>query len=287
MITAELHAHVFMDGVDYRESVNRFKDGPDERAIRSVLRAYRDKGISFVRDGGDHFGACLLAKRIAGEYEITYSIPVYALFRDGNYGRVAGVPYRDLTEYRVLISEAASQGADFVKIMLSGILDFNQFGVVTETDYTLPFAKELVHIAHEEGFAVMAHASGTECVRMAALAGADTIEHGYYMNEETMDILAQKDLVWVPTAVTGFNLIGTGRFDEQEVKRIADAHLEAVAKAASKGVRIGCGSDAGAFSVLHGTGCLEEYALLKKTIGPDADRILEAAEKTVKAKFTK
>lgn len=35
--------------------------------------------------------------------------------------------------------------------------------------------KELVHIAHEEGFAVMAHASGTQKVRFAAEAGADSI----------------------------------------------------------------------------------------------------------------
>ncbi len=287
MISAELHAHVFMDGMDYKECVNRFKNGVDESAVRSVLSTYREKGITFVRDGGDHFGACLYAKRIAGEYGITYSIPVYALFKDGNYGRVAGVPYRDLTEYRSLISNAASQGADFIKIMLSGILDFDRFGFVTETDYTLSFAEELVHIAHEEGFAVMAHASGTERVRMAALAGADTIEHGYYMDEETMDILAERKLIWVPTAVTSSNLIGTGRFNEKEVARIAETHLAAIKTAASKGVLIGCGSDAGAFSVLHGNGCLEEYALLKKTIGPNADRILETAEKTVKARFIK
>lgn len=287
MISAELHAHIFMDGIGYQESVKRFKGSVDESAVRRALRAYQDRGITYVRDGGDHFGACLYAKQIAGEYGITYAIPVYALFKEGNYGRVAGVPYADLASYRTLVSEAKAQGADFIKLMLSGILDFDRFGVVSETDYTLPFIKELVHIAHEEGFAVMAHASGTECVRMAALAGVNSIEHGYYMDEETMHILAENKQLWVPTAVTSYNLLGTGRFSEPEVKRIAETHLQKVTAAAAKGVLIGCGSDAGAFAVQHGSGCLEEYALLKQTIGPDADRILKTAEEKAKTQFTK
>ena len=276
-IKTELHAHVFMDGIDYQKSVARFKDQIDKEAVRAALSEYKKRGITFVRDGGDHFGACLYAKSIAPEYGISYYMPVFALYKSGNYGRVAGVPYHDFPEYHELVLKAKTLGADFIKIMVSGILDFNQFGVVSETDYTLETIKELVHIAHEEGFSVMAHASGTEKVRYAAEAGVNSVEHGYYMDAETMDILADKKIVWVPTAVTSVNLSGTGRFDEYAVAKISDTQKSAISEAASRGVRIGCGSDAGAFAVYHGQGAVDEYTLLSSVLGPETDSILQTA----------
>ena len=284
MIT-ELHAHVFMDGINYKNSVERFKNGVDESAVRLALSEYQKRGITLVRDGGDHFGACSYAKSIAGEYGITYLMPVYALYREGNYGKVAGIPYRDFKEYHALVLKAKSLGADFIKIMVSGILDFNQFGVVSETDYCLSDVKELVHIAHEEGFAVMAHASGTEKVRFAAEAGVDSIEHGYYMDSETMQILKEKQIVWVPTAVTSENLIKTERFNEDEVKKISDCHKAAIKEAAGLGVLIGCGSDAGAYAVRHGQGAVDEYNLLHELIGINTDSILKSAEAIILQKF--
>lgn len=49
----ECHAHIFMDGINYREAVKCHKDGADEKIIREHLEAYKKAGISFVRDGGD------------------------------------------------------------------------------------------------------------------------------------------------------------------------------------------------------------------------------------------
>lgn len=285
MIPAELHAHVFMDGIDYQKSAARFKDGVDQDAVHSVLKEYHSRGITLIRDGGDHYGACRYAKSIAEEYGITYLMPSFAIFKEGNYGKIVGCPYRDLAEYRTRIAEAAAFGADFIKIMVSGILDFARYGVVSETDYSDDLVNELVHIAHEEGFAVMAHASGTDCVRRAAAAGADSIEHGYYMDVETMDIMKEKGLVWVPTAVTSANLSGTGRFPEEIVKQIAQTHKNAIQEASEIGVLIGCGSDAGAFSVLHGEGCLQEYALLSSLLGESADEKLLTAEQMIRQKF--
>ncbi len=285
MVKAELHAHVFMDGIDYKKSVERHKTTVDQEAVKRVFQAYKDHGISLVREGGDHYGASIYAKTIATDYGITYLSPVFALYKEGNYGKVAGLSYADFKEFRERIAKAKDLGADFIKIMVSGILDFDKFGVVSETDYTTDFVKELVHIAHEEGFAVMAHASGTDRVRQAAEAGVDSIEHGYYMDSETMDILKDKNILWVPTAVTSVNLQGTGRFNEEEVEKIADCHLSAIAEAYEKGVFIGCGSDAGAYAVLHGKGSVDEYELLQGIMGDTVDTKLAEAEEFVQQKF--
>lgn len=287
MIHAELHAHVFMDGIDYKKSVERHKTMVNKDAVQAVFQTYKDLGITCVREGGDHYGVSLYAKTIAADYGIDYLSPCFALYKEGNYGKVAGISYADFKEFRQRVNNARELGADFIKIMISGILDFDKFGVVSETDYTTDFIKELVHIAHEEGFAVMAHASGIERVRQAALAGVDSIEHGYYIDSETMDILKEKNILWVPTAVTSFNLKGTGRFDEYEVEKISDSHIAAISEADEKGVFIGCGSDAGAYAVPHGKGTVDEYALLKSVMKDSTDEKLARAEEFVRKKFQK
>lgn len=53
----ECHAHVFMDGVNYKEAVKRHLNGVDEGVIRRHFEMYREKGIAFVRDGGDYLGS--------------------------------------------------------------------------------------------------------------------------------------------------------------------------------------------------------------------------------------
>ena len=58
-----------------------------------------------------------------------------------------------------------------MKIMISGLMDFDRFGVLTEEGLPPQELGELIHIAHEEGFSVMAHANGARTVEAAAEAG--------------------------------------------------------------------------------------------------------------------
>ena len=50
----ECHAHIFLNGYDYRKAVETQKNGPQDALIRSHLKEYQKRGIRFVRDGGDH-----------------------------------------------------------------------------------------------------------------------------------------------------------------------------------------------------------------------------------------
>ena len=74
--------------------------------------------------------------------------------------------------------------------------------------------REMIAIAHGEGFAVMAHANGAQTIRDALEAGVDSIEHGAYMDGDTVRALARSGAVWVPTLSTVGNLIGNGRYPE-------------------------------------------------------------------------
>ena len=151
----ECHAHIAMDGVNYTAAMHRHECGPDEAHIRACFEAYRDRGISFVRDGGDKCGVSIAAKTIAPEYGIDYRSPVFAIHKAGNYGSIVGRAFTSLREYAALVDEAAALGADFIKIMTTGIMNFNEFGRITHEDLDAVEVREMVHIAHEWGFAVM------------------------------------------------------------------------------------------------------------------------------------
>ena len=43
-------------------------------------------------------------------------------------------------------------------------------------------------------------------------AGADSVEHGNYVSEETLQMMAESDIVWVPTITVVANMFGCGRF---------------------------------------------------------------------------
>ena len=87
--------------------------------------------------------------------------------------------------------EAKGRGLDFIKIMTTGILDFNNHGSITGMSLEEDEVREMVHIAHEEGMKVMSHTNGVYGVRAALKAGVDSLEHGNYMDGETLEMLAE------------------------------------------------------------------------------------------------
>lgn len=279
--------HIFMNGVNYKEAVKAQVQGVNGRVIRDNLEAYRKRGITWLRDGGDIYGTSKKTMEIAPEYGITYRTPVFAIHREGHYGAIVGRSYRDFGEYTKLIRELRRQGGNFVKIMISGIMDFDHGGL---TEESLPDEeiKELIHIAHEEGFSVMAHANGSRAVRAAALAGVDSIEHGNFCDEETLQVMADTDAVWVPTVVTVKNLLGDGRFPRQVVEEIWQGQQKNLRLAYALGVKMALGSDAGAYRVLHGQGLMDEYEVFRNVLSKRfpawEERILQG-DRILKEKF--
>lgn len=283
----ECHAHIIMDGVNYRHAVDLHKNGPDEGAIREHLKAYQDRGITFVRDGGDALGVSLRTKQIAPEYGIDYRTPVFAIHKEGHYGSIVGKGYSNMKEFHLRVLEAKDKGADFIKIMTTGLLDFNDHGAVTGTPLPAEEVKEMIHIAHGEGMAVMSHTNGSYGVRAAVSAGVDSLEHGNYMDEECLDMLAENGTAWVPTLVTIRNLMGDGRYEDKVLRPIIETAEENVRKAFARGVKIAPGSDAGAYRVLHGKGIQDEIAAFEEILGKEKkvyDRLAEG-EAEIRRRF--
>ena len=280
---ADCHIHMVLDGENWKAAIARHREKADEKWIRQTLARYHNLGFTYLRDGGDRWGVGKRARELAGEYGITYRTPLSPLCAQGHYGGFIGEKYENLSQYAAMVTQKRADGADFIKIMISGLMEFDRFGVLTEDGLPPETIRELIHIAHEEGFAVMAHANGARTVEAAALAGVDSVEHGAYLDTDALHAMRENGTVWVPTLSTIGNLRGTGRFDEAAVAAILESAMENVAAFAAMGGLIAPGTDAGAWAVPHGS--LSEYALLKQALGENAENVLSRGAAEIQRKF--
>ena len=279
----DCHMHMLLDGVYWRGAIVRHRDAVDIAFIQKCLEKYQELGFVYLRDGGDRWGVGAKARELASQYGITYRTPLAPLCKKGHYGAFIGKTYENFREYANLVRRQKAEGADFIKIMISGLMDFDHYGVLSEEGLPAGDIRELIHIAHEEGFAVMAHANGARTMEAAAAAGVDSIEHGAYADSDALAAMAENGTVWVPTLSTVGNLRGKGRFEEIAVQKILASALENVSKFAAMGGYLAPGTDAGAWEVPHGS--LTEYELLKEALGSWMEDVTERGNRIIMEKF--
>ena len=226
-MAVDCHIHMALDGGYWKDALARHKDAPDEAFIRRTLETYKTLGFTYLRDGGDRWNAGKHASELAGEYGMTYRTPCFPIYRKGHYGSFIGRGFETIDDFRALVAEVKKSGGHFIKLMISGLMDFNHYGVLTDEPMPENLIAELTKISHDEGFSVMAHANGDAAVRGAVKARIDSVEHGAYLTDETLHMLSESKTVWVPTLVTIGNLIGDARFPESATKPLLAYQLDA------------------------------------------------------------
>jgi len=168
-------------------------------------------------------------------------------------------------EVRKRVREILRAGADFIKVMVTG-------GVMSVSDgpeHTQFTIEELKVMVQEGKFhdnvKVMAHGHGTEGIKNALKAGVYSIEHGTYLNDETIQIMVDQGTYLIPTCVVikhNQKFAESGDLPEYSIKQaieIVDIHDESIKKAYKAGVNIVMGTDCGV--VPHGLN-LEELGYL-------------------------
>ncbi len=278
----DAHIHIALDGTDWRQAKARHEKAPNEQWIRQTLAAYANAGFTYLRDGGDKWGVSLCAAQLAQEYGISYVSPAFPLYPKGQYGGFLGVPFSNLKEYQTLVDKALFQGAHFVKLMLSGILDFNCYGKISSPGLSKQELMPLVAYAHKRGLPVMAHVNTSPLVEDALAAGVDSIEHGLLMSASTCRKLAASAVVWVPTIAPVQAAHNSGKFSSATTQRICHEQINALLLVAELGGFIACGSDAGSAGVPHVQGAFVERALL-----PISDDVLQRGEQALIQRFTR
>ncbi|MFD1926801.1 amidohydrolase family protein [Sporosarcina siberiensis] len=169
-------------------------------------------------------------------------------------------------EVRKKVREMLRAGADIIKVHATG-------GVLSPTDhpeYTQYSPEELAIIVQEAAFhmnkKVMAHAQGSEGIKNAIRSGIHSIEHGIYLDDETIELMLKHGTYLVPTLLAPIGVLESaaekGNMPEYAVKKamsVVEFHKESIAKAYKAGVKIAMGTDAGCFP--HGIN-LRELNLL-------------------------
>ena len=273
--------HMVLDGLYWKDAIDRHRELPREDYIQKVLCIYRDLGYTYLRDGGDRWGVGKRARELAAPMGITYSTPLSPLCKAGCYGAFIGETFQNELEFARLAEKQKKNGADFIKIMISGLMDFDNPGKLMQTGPTEPEIAYMVSVSRDLGMAVMAHCNGEKAAIAAAKAGVDSIEHGAYLNEEALGAMKEANVVWVPTLSTIGNLLGKGRYPDKGVEEILESALVNVKAYKNLGGLVACGSDAGAWAVPHG--CETEMDWLYKAGLTDAE--VQKANKAIIEKF--
>ena len=263
---ADCHMHMILDGLEWRAAIRRHSTAPNIPWIREILQIYHSQNYVYLRDGGDRWNAGRTARTLAPEYGITYRTPLAPLCKAGHYGGFIGETYGNFKEYAALVRRHRAEGADFIKIMIPA-----------------EDIRELIHIAHEEGFSVMAHANGARTVEAAARAGVDSVEHGAYLDSDALHAMAEAGTIWCPTLSAIGNLRGRGRFDEAAVTQILSTALQSVAAFENLGGLLAPGTDAGAWSVPHGSET--EADLFRMALGNRTEDTLTRGIQAIRDKF--
>lgn len=235
--------------------------------MKKVIQAYREKGVKALRDGGDGSGVGIILREISKDSDLIFKTPIRAFFKKGHYGDFLGDPVENIKEGIQKMDALIKEKPDFIKIILTGIMSFNELG----SSGSLGFSKEecvtMVDHAHHRGLSVMVHANTPEGIMMAISSGAETIEHGYGIDDECLCAMRESRVIWVPT-LAPFANIAKCSIDSpmRRYQKISEAyfrqHQLMVKKADAMGVNIALGSDSGATLVPHGQGTRDELKYL-------------------------
>lgn len=113
-------------------------------------------------------------------------------------------------ELRTRIREMKARGADLVKLFASKSI--REGGGATMTPEQLNAACDE---AHKQGLRVLVHAHAADAVKAAVLAGCDQVEHGVFVTNDVLELMAQRGTYFSPQCGLVFrNYLGNKRYFE-------------------------------------------------------------------------
>lgn len=266
----------------------------------AVIRAVEDcqkilkAGFTMVRDLGSAIALSL--KRAINEGTIS-GPRIFAAGRPisqtGGHSDIHYLPREEVIKKGALIAdgpddcrraarEVLRDGADLIKIMTSG-------GIGSEKDhprhpqFTVDEVKAITEEAHRVGRRVASHAEGEAGVKIAILGGVDSVEHGFFLDEESVQMMLNRNVYFVPTlclvevykkALERPYDMPSWRLKKQE--ECIDAMPKSFMMAYKAGVKIAAGTDYfGPPLRAHGDNADEAITMVKYGMKP-LDAILAA-----------
>jgi imidazolonepropionase-like amidohydrolase len=266
----DAHVHLFLDGAPTDMAVRsahlkQSLEGLTE-AARASARQALEHGVTLVRDAGDRHGINNRIRKEAaqpGSGMAGVRSGGLGVKRAKRYGAFMAKDVDDENSIRESV-RALAQDNDEIKLILTGIIDFDAGAVTDEPQFDAGAARLVVETAHACGRKVFAHCSGVKGLEVAVQAEVDCIEHGFFMTRDILARMRDAQLAWTPTfcpvhfqwahpEACNWSASTVGN-----LRRILDGHAEHLRIAHELGVAMLVGTDAGSMGVEHGKAMLDE-----------------------------
>ena len=196
--------------------------------------------------------------------------PGAAIHHRGRYGSFMGEPIEDFSTAAECVAARVNAGADRIKLIPTGIINFKQGAVTTAPQMTTEEIAAIVAAAKSHNRQTIAHGSGDDGIERIIEGGVDSIEHGFFLRDDQLAKMRDRQVAWAPTfspvqkQVDHADRFGWDAHVVRNLRKILDRHAATLVKAHAMGVQVIAGSDAGSCGVVHGLGFLEELELMER-----------------------
>ena len=181
---------------------------------------------------------------------------------------LAATVVRSIEEARAAVREQIKRGADWIKLYPAGGYSFSATGQDQyQATYPLPVLQALIDETHRLGKKAGCHVYGGEGQKNAIVAGCDTIEHGFGLNQEQVNMMAAKGLYYDPTLVRytePYMDDNDARNTGGKFRIIPIFEKAASMAAATRGIKVMMGSGVDGSTYPHGTQALDFEWLVKR-----------------------
>ena len=290
------HTHITGEGTS-DAIVRAVTLGPTDAAVRGTVYAKRtlEAGFTTIRNLGADGGADVALKRAIDEGLVPGPriwTARHTLSITGGHGDQGGLRPElggEATWQNGIVDspeEAAKAvryqhkyGADLIKFTATGgVLSINDSGDLQQ--FTDAEMKAIVETAHLLGMKVAAHAHGKRGMEAAIKAGVDSIEHGTYLDAETIELFKKHGSYLVPTIIAGKTVTEMAKKPgalhpsvRAKAARIGPLIQDSFRRAYTGGVKIAFGTDSGVSN--HGDNA-REFAYMVEAGMPAIEAILSA-----------
>ena len=270
----DCHEHFTGDGG--MDSMDRLlNDTAEEFTLKAVGNCRRAlmSGVTSARDvGARHAININIARQAAAG-----AIPGPRIIASGEWFQFPGTWPAGLTrttetpeELLEGIQDMFQRGAGLIKVGTTGFRpNGEQFASMSREALDVA-----VRASHEAGLKIAAHCHGFEGTRLAVEAGIDSIEHGTYVDQPTVELMAEKGTYMVPTMSTWDareRLATQMGWSGDQMSEIYDRRENSIAsfrRALQAGVRIATGTDAGGSPARHGFVAREVELMVENGMTP-------------------
>ena len=248
------HVHLANDG-----SPDLFGQAGRDSVTIAALRGYKNlqltlqAGVTSVRDCGAASGIAIDLARAVDDGLVPgprIRAAGRVITMTGGHGHFIGREADGPDGVRAATRAEIKAGAHFIKAMATGGV-LTPGVVPTQTALQQDELEQVAREAHNAGRRAACHAIGNEGIKNAIRAGIDSIEHGFYLDDEALQLALDHGTMLVPTLVAVNQIVANaagGQIPAWVVEKAegeSGHHRESFAAAVHAGMKIAAGTDAG------------------------------------------